>query len=215
MGVDLSSSVVIEDGMRGFAEGYSSRPVYFYCSRSTVEPDRSNTREILGCIARQLSSQSPEHPLSTTTTEHYERRALEGSSRRSKPSMEECRQLIVKLTEQYPLTTIVVDALDECDVETRGDLVEALETILADSASLVKVFVTSREEGDLRFLLQTHPRIQVTPNENGPDIQTFVNFETDRLVAKNQLLATIKIKPTKDELKTLIKADVIAKAGSM
>jgi hypothetical protein len=43
---------------------------------------------------------------------------------------------------------IVVDALDECDSDTRWELVEALESI-TESASLVKVFVSSREEGDL------------------------------------------------------------------
>lgn len=77
----------------------------------------------------------------------------------------------------------------------RGDLVEALETIVAKSASLVKVFVTSREEGDLRFSLQNHSRIQVTSTENGSDIQRFVDFETERLVAKNQLLAYIRLEP--------------------
>jgi predicted transcriptional regulator len=109
---------------------------------------------------------------------------------------------------------IVVDALDECDSDTRWELVEALE-LITESASLVKVFVSSREEGDLRLSLQTHSGLQVTSLENEGDIRKFVDSETDRLVAKKQLLAYIRKKQTKEELTKLIKEDVISKANGM
>lgn len=109
---------------------------------------------------------------------------------------------------------IVVDALDECDQNTRWKLVEALESI-TESASLVKVFVSSREEGDLRLSLQTHSGLQVTSLENEDDIRKFVEFETDRLVAKKHLLAYIRKTETKEELTGLIKKDVTCKANGM
>jgi hypothetical protein len=55
----------------------------------------------------------------------------------------------------------------------------------------------------------------VTWVENGADIEKFVNFETDRLVAKNQLLASIRTKATKEDLKASIKEDTISKANGM
>jgi hypothetical protein len=109
---------------------------------------------------------------------------------------------------------IVVDALDECDSHTRWELVEALESI-TESASLVKVFVSSREEGDLRLSLQTHSGLQVTSLENEDDIRKFVECETDRLIRKKQLLAYIRKKQRKEELTKLIKEDVISKANGM
>lgn len=187
---------------------------YFYCSRNTAEPQRVNAQSILGCIARQLSSPSSDRPLATPTYALYkEMHSADGSIR--SPNLIECRDLIIELTEAYSQATIVIDALDECDIEERGELVKALEYITDESTSLVKVFVTSREEGDLRLFLQTHSGIQVTWLENGSDIEKFVNFETDRLVAKNQLLAFIRMKSTKEELKALIKDDTINKANGM
>jgi hypothetical protein len=109
---------------------------------------------------------------------------------------------------------IVVDALDECDSDTRWELVEALESI-TESASLVKIFVSLREEGDLRLSLPAHGGLQVTLLQNEGDIRKFVEFETDRPVAKKQLLAYIRKKQTKEELTDLIKEGVIAKANGM
>lgn len=42
-----------------------------------------------------------------------------------------------------------------------------------------------------------------------------MEFETDRLVAKKQLLAYIRKKQTNEELTKLIKEDVISKANGM
>jgi ATP/maltotriose-dependent transcriptional regulator MalT len=137
----------------------------------------------------------------------------DGSTRA--PTLWECRDLTIELTEAYSRTTIAIDALDECGREDRADLVEVLEYIIDNSPSLVKVFVTSREEGDLRLSIQAHSGVQVTWVENGADIEKFVNFETDRLVAKKQLLASIRTKATKEDLKALIKEDTISKANGM
>jgi hypothetical protein len=211
----IASSIVIEDAKVSSAESRSPPPVYFYCSRNTAEPERSNTTEILACIARQLSSQYPGGPLLSPTLKVREKKVSEGASKKANLGLKDIRRLIVELTEQYKLTTIVIDALDECNLETRGDLIEALGIVLHDSTSSVKVFVSSRDDGDLRYGLGDHPSIHVTSKINRTDIQAFVNTQTDQLVAKNRLLAHVKAKITKDELKTLIKANVIRGADGM
>lgn len=170
-------------------------------------------QSILACIARQLSRQSQTLSIAPPTlTLYHKLHSVDGSKR--KPTMAELCSLIRELTELYDRSMIVVDALDECDVDTRWELVEALESI-TESASLVKIFVSSREEGDLRLSLQTHSGLQVTSLENEDDIRKFVEFETDRLIAKKQLLAYIRKKQTKEELTQLIKEDVISKAKGM
>lgn len=213
-GKSCLASVVIDEGMNVSSQIEDFAHAYFYCSRSTAEPQRGNAQSILGCIARQLSSPSSNQPLVPPTLSLYRKVHLADGSTRA-PSLCECRDLILELTEAHSRTTIVIDALDECAREERAELVEALEYIIDNSTSLVKAFVTSREEGDLRLSIQEHSGVQVTWVENGSDIEKFVNFETDRLVAKNQLLASIRVKATKEELRALIKEDTIYKASGM
>ncbi|OQD62738.1 hypothetical protein PENPOL_c011G02956 [Penicillium polonicum] len=213
-GKSCLASVVIDDGMNVSTQIEDFAHAYFYCSRSTAEPQRGNAQSILGCIARQLSSPSSNQPLASPTLSLYRKIHLADGSMRA-PSLWECRDLILELTEAHSRTTIVIDALDECAREERAELVEALEYIIDNSTSLVKAFVTSREEGDLRLSIQEHTGLQVTWVENGSDIEKFVNFETDRLVAKNQLLGSIRVKATKEELRALIKEDTIYKASGM
>ena len=192
----------------------SSALAYFYCSRNTSEPQRSDPQKILACIARQLSSPSPDRPIAPPTLSLYNTlRSVDGS--RESLSIQELVQLILELTDLYSRTTIAVDAMDECDPETRWKLIDALNEIVADSNSLVKVFLSSREEGDLRLSIQDHTGVQVTALEIGEDIRKFVEYETDRMVAKKQVLGRIRQQSTKEELKQLIKNDVVSKANGM
>ncbi|CEJ61392.1 hypothetical protein PMG11_09927 [Penicillium brasilianum] len=212
-GKSCLTSTVIDEIMKASQSNDMHSLAYFYCSRDTAEPERAKPQSILACIARQLSRRSQTQSIAPPTLAlYYKLHSVDGSKR--KPTMAELCSLIRELTELYDRSMIVVDALDECDVVTRWELVEALESI-TESASLVKIFVSSREEGDLRLSLQTHSGLQVTSLENEDDIRKFVEFETDRLIAKKQLLAYIRKKQTKEELTQLIKEDVISKAKGM
>lgn len=78
----------------------------------------------------------------------------------------EYRDLILKLTESYPMTTIIIDALDECNPATRYDLLDALDHIQNESTNLVKVFVSSRDERDLASRLKHFSNIDTAAAEN-------------------------------------------------
>lgn len=186
---------------------------YFYCMRDSAEPQRAMPQQILACIARQLSRRSPIDSIAPPTLKLYEELHLQDGSNRA-PNIEELSALIRDLTHLYDRTMIVIDALDECDSDTRWELVEALES-LTESASLVKVFISSREEGDLRLSLNSHGQLGITSLENQDDIRKFVELETDRLIAKRQLLAYVRKKDAKEELTKLIKAEVTSKANGM
>ena len=141
--------------------------------------------------------------------------AMLGATKKANLSTSESCALITKLIEEYSLTTIVIDALDERDPETRWELLEALDCILCHSVSLVKIFVSSRDDSDLKRGLENYPSLFLTPDRNSNDIQTFVNRETDKLVAKRRLLTDIKAESTKEELKQLVKSSVVKGADSM
>jgi hypothetical protein len=131
--------------MQRFEVFHDPPPAFFYCSRSTAEPTRSDPVAILASIARQLSNLQPDLPLLKPTVELYEKKEAEAFA--SGPlRMEESRSLIIQLAEHYPMIIIIIDALDECDPSKRADLLEALEQILQNSSNLVKIFISSRDD---------------------------------------------------------------------
>lgn len=178
---------MIEDAKIAFQNSHSPAPVFFYCSRNTAEPTRSNPDAIVASIVRQLSSPNPGHALLPPIVSTYKKREMDGFA--SGPlRLDESCALVIQLAEQYPMTTIVIDALDECDPEKRADLLEALESILRDSTSLVKIFVSSRDDQDIVWHLQNYPNLELSSEKNKDDIALFVREETSTLIRKRKLL---------------------------
>ena len=204
------AAIVVEDAIKRAEAGQSPPPVYFYCSRNAAEPERSNPDAILASIVRQLSSVQSGFPLLSSIIEKYERkgRGFHSSGLR----LEESRDIILELTEQYPMTTIIIDALDEIDSEKRQSLLETIEDILQESIGLVKVFVSSRDDQDIVCALEVYPSLNLNSNKNQGDIEQFVKTETESLVRKKRMLRYSK---AKEELKTLIIGQVSHGADGM
>ena len=206
----LTRSIVIGDAMKRFEAGQSPLPVYFYCSRSAAEPERSNSDAVLASILRQLSCVQPGKSLLPPVIEKY-RNQGEGFISNGL-QLEESRELIVELIENYGITTIIVDALDECDPETRQSLLDAFEDILQEAAGLVKIFVSSRDDQDIVCILREYPNLDISSDKNTHDIQTFVRIETERLVRKRRLLRNSR---TREGMQALIIEQVSAGAEGM
>jgi hypothetical protein len=197
--------------MEAFRAGQSSPPAFFYCSRNTAEPTRSSPDAIVASIARQLSSLQPGLPLLPPIVASYKKREIEGFASGSL-RIEESGALIIQLVEHYPLTTIVIDALDECDPEKRGDLLETLETLLRESSRLVKIFVSSRDDQDIVYHLQDYPSLELVSDRNKDDIASFVKAETQDLIRERQLL---HYSINKEELTETIIEQITKGAGGM
>lgn len=209
-GKSTLTAIVIDDAMRRSAAGQNPPPVYFFCSRNAAEPERSNPDAILASIVRQLSCVQPGVPLRPSIFAKYERKGQGFLS--SGLRLEESRDLILELVEQYRMTTIVIDALDEIDLEKRHALLEALEDILQKAAGLVKVFVSSRDDQDIVCTLNEYPSLDLASDKNQRDIEQFVRTETERLVSKRRLLRYSKCK---EELKFIIIEHVSKGADGM
>jgi hypothetical protein len=204
-------SIVIEDTMQAFRAGQSPPPAFFYCSRNNAEPTRSSPEAIIASIVRQLSSPQPGFALLPPIVTTYRRREAEGFA--SGPlRMDESTALIIQLVEYYPLTTIVIDALDECDPDKRADLLEALEEILQQSSRLVKIFVSSRDDQDIVCHLQDYPNLELASDRNMDDISSFVRAETQGLIRRKKLL---RFSTNKEGLKDDIIDQVTKGAGGM
>lgn len=124
----------------------------------------------------------------------------------------EYRDLILKLTEFYPITTIIVDALDECDPATRYDLLDALRYIQEESTKPVKVFLSSRDEQDLVSRLEHLPDIDTTTKDNVKSVKDFVRWRIDEYVSTGRLLRGFS---EQAELKALVVEKTVERAGCM
>lgn len=84
-----------------------------------------------------------------------------------------CESLIGKLIKHYPRTTIILDALDECDRSTREDLMRVLSN-LTNQGSKVRVFISSRHDEDILRHFKDTPVMMIQATDNGEDISSFV-----------------------------------------
>lgn len=204
-------SIVFEDAVRRFEAGQNPQPVYFYCSRNAAEPQWSDPAAILSSIVRQILFTEPGLPLLPLVIKKYEKKG-QGSSSQGLRIEESC-QLITKLIENYPMTTIFIDALDECNPEKRDLLLDAIESLLQDSSlGLLKVFLSSRDNPGIACTLREYSNLDLVSSRNSADIETFIRAETDRLIKKRRLLRNSH---AKEVLKVLIVDEVSRGADGM
>ena len=109
------------------------------------------------------------------------------------------------------MVTIIIDALDECDPDTRSELLDTLEFILQESATLIKIFVSSRDDQDIVCQLQVYPNLEILSNRNSDDIAKFVQVETQKLMKRRPL----RFSTRKEELQQIIIDQVTAGAHGM
>ena len=159
---------------------------FFYCNRNDAERERANPESILRSIVRQLSMSGPRARLSKVVAAKYTERKdkyfADGPLR-----LDECVHLIIKLTEGYTSTAIIIDALDECDVSTRHGLLAALSRIMHHGSS-TKIFVSSRDDKDITLQLSNLPNLYIKASNNAKDIAQYVHFKVGQAVADRRLL---------------------------
>ena len=95
-------------------------------------------------------------------------------------TLELCKEYLVKLFNFYPRTTLILDELDECLVEDREILLDFFDTLAKASSKTVRIFISSRPEGDIRQRLIRLPNIEILAPDNEDDIAKFVQQSMER-----------------------------------
>lgn len=161
---------------------------YFYCVRNTAEPERANPDEILRSILKQLSFSERDLRIREPVVKAYKEKREEAKGHNpEKLMLDETVEVILALLETNP-ANIVIDALDECDPDRRHELLEALDTIIQHPASLVKVFVSSRDDGDIACRLTSPPNVFIQTSDNKVDIECFARTEVAQAIKKKRLI---------------------------
>lgn len=96
-----------------------------------------------------------------------------------------CTKLITESLNLYPRTTLVLDAFDECDPSSRGDLLELFTDLLSNSTRPVKLFIASRPDRDVQQQVRSHTNIEVQATDNQQDIEAYISQEMPRLIENN------------------------------
>jgi len=147
-----------------------------------------DTATILQSIVMQLSYFNSDTLIMDSVMRLHEQKRGRGSLNET-----ECVKTIIELTNHYPMTTIVIDALDEYEnVDVRRSLIVCLQKILEESKSLVKIFVSSRNLTDIETLMNTKSpmllSVEVRDNDNKEDIRRFVEEKLADYIQTRDLL---------------------------
>ena len=133
-------------------------------------------------MVQQLSVRFP-----TEIVEVYNQRKETGFSAGSL-GFQECYDLLLSLIVKNSQTTIIIDALDESYPEKRSKLLEALTTVITSSMSLVKVFVSSRDDDDITLVLEDVPNVYIQTTDNIDDIERFTRRGVADSIQQGRLL---------------------------
>ncbi|KAL2010057.1 hypothetical protein VTN00DRAFT_5864 [Thermoascus crustaceus] len=149
----------------------NSALAYFYCDCN--RPDTRSAESIMNSIARQLATLMPGGPILPPVVElHREKQKNAFAS--GNPTFEESSKVLLDLLPNYRQAVIIVDALDECDSETRGRLITAfcqlVDPLHGFSSGNAKIFIFSRRDADITDKLQFTSNISIGATDNLQDI---------------------------------------------
>lgn len=161
---------------------------YFYCNYK--EDQRRDPAMILRSLIKQLCLQrEPAFPVSVSSIYNKRNKDADLSNLLS---VAESKQLLIALSEGFQRTIIIVDALDECDPYTRGSLCDVLADLVSSTLRLnqnpVKVFITSRDDADLRKKFEASPNVYIQARDNSEDINQFIRTELRACISRKELL---------------------------
>lgn len=181
---------------------------YFYCSKRGADTRSRSSLEILCAILRQLTGRNTQLPLRGTVALEFQRRKdLYGGTgaQISRLNMEEVVTHILNIAANDPII-IVLDALDEADEAERGDLFRSLEKISQESQNVAKIFVSSRNDGDIAEAFEHHPNINIEEGMNGEDIRKFAEHKVQEAIESKRLLrGRVSLSLQKEITETLLR----------
>ncbi|PGH14627.1 hypothetical protein AJ79_02962 [Helicocarpus griseus UAMH5409] len=148
---------------------------FFYCNRNEFE--RRQPLPILRSFVRQLSStMNNQHSIQKRVRDYY----IQGRQEASELTITKCRELLHEFITIYSKTTLVLDALDECEQASRSVLIEVFVHLLSQATRPVKIFISSGPEIDIRDRFEHHCNIGIRATDNHDDISSFVKSESTR-----------------------------------
>ncbi|KAK2774275.1 hypothetical protein FQN52_004300 [Onygenales sp. PD_12] len=165
--------------------------MYFYCGDSRVGRGRADPDEIMRSLIRQLAViDKTEHKVHEEIQIDYERReALAKLDGFEVPWLRssDCADLILKILGNNP-ATIVIDGVDEVEQHRRHTLLESLIRVRDESSSVIKIFVSSRDDSNIFARLPDAAMLRVQETNTRQDMELFVKYRVSTAIKNRNLL---------------------------
>jgi hypothetical protein len=169
----------------------SDSPIaYFYCSRDIADPQRADPAEIMLALLKQIiCSEADWQETSAEAQVYRERRKAsdEDGDHIMRLNLNDALKYIIERSNSTPLV-IVIDALDECTVTERYQLLGALTRLVEESGLIVKILVSSRDDADIVNQFQKTPNIRIEVGNNSGDVLRFVQAELRTALTAGRIL---------------------------
>ena len=167
------------DYMRNKAgQDNSGRLGFFYCSNDKGGSgreetySRANPEEVLRSIVSQLGISQWDRAGVPILKEKFATFGP-GSDKHRSLTYSDCVEVLVAVSKDTPVT-IILDAFDECDQDEGPILIRHLKDIIHYSSEKVKVFISSRSFPAIEREITPKQSIEVTAENNGKDVNTFI-----------------------------------------
>jgi len=96
--------------------------------------------------------------------------------------------LLGHLVECFQHPAVILDALDECSEEVRGDVLRGLLSVISKAKCPFKVFISSRHNLDIEDQLRDLPHVCIEAGDNAQDIENYVQQELNLAIQDRRLL---------------------------
>lgn len=103
------------------------------------------------------------------------------------PDLEELFETFFMVTRKSPRVFIFLDGIDECKEKERERFLPWLKGLQSSSASVIKLFVASRDEIDIKRALKDSPTIAATAQSVSSDISRVVEESVRAKVGEERL----------------------------
>lgn len=137
---------------------------FLYCHFD--EPETTNGAAILRSILVQLLSQKMDK--AEAMLKQFEQRMDIGQDVPS--DLDDLVQKIIQAASFFDKVTVILDALDECDIQVRERLVSRLVKLPVDTNGRIKLLLSSRPELDIKELLLSEPEERYLNSVNTIDL---------------------------------------------
>ncbi|KAL9013111.1 MAG: hypothetical protein Q9173_002171 [Seirophora scorigena] len=173
----LASSVV--DALRLDASSRKYSIVYYYCDYADQRTLQAET--ILGTLLKQffVNSHIPEAVAKRFPPGYGDyAHSLDVS---------DLIDLVCLAIEQTSCTVVIVDGLDECEKNSRKEILNFFNRLQRIDTSIIKAFVSCRQEDQLLRSLQGVPIIHMTSSTLEDDIRLFVAASVNSRITNGEL----------------------------
>jgi len=96
--------------------------------------------------------------------------------------------------EKTSRTYVIIDGIDECSDDDREDVLEAIRTISSYPQGIIKLFVSSRADTNLRSTFEAGKFVQfpLSAENIGSDINSYIRGTVGKMVTEGQLVVSDK-----------------------